>query len=106
MGDKQKLKLWCQSPLYVKHATQEFFSQYDANENGTIEWDEAAELVQAMHASAGVPAPTSQEVFSAFYAMDTNLDEKISQEVCLCFHACILVLSRSMMQSMEICCIL
>lgn len=61
----------------VKLVAQKAFDIVDTDKSGFISLDELEELMKGMAAQLGIPAPSNQDIYTAFKEIDTDSNNRI-----------------------------
>lgn len=64
----------------VKLVAQKAFDIVDTDKSGFISLDELEELMKGMAAQLGIPAPSNQDIYTAFKEIDTDSNNRIGLE--------------------------
>lgn len=76
--DVEHVSTLLSSPAMFKHACKEQFRKFDVNGDGSLEWNEIRQLVNALYGEFGLPLPAEGTLHAFFIANDENRDGVLS----------------------------
>jgi len=77
--DKEHVATLLSSPPMFKHACDEHFKKFDANKNGSLEFDEVVALTNSLYDTFGLQPPSDETLLAFFTKSDTNKDGSLSE---------------------------
>mmetsp|Transcript_15326 Transcript_15326/g.43835 ORF Transcript_15326/g.43835 Transcript_15326/m.43835 type:complete len:441 (+) Transcript_15326:82-1404(+) len=77
--EAEHVSILLSSPPMFKHTCKEYFSKFDANGDGVLQWEEVRDLTCELYKNFGLQPPSDGSLKAFFVATDVNGDGVLSE---------------------------